>query len=136
MNVKATACPYSGNTKVEPVGLDRNGTRDAGRGATVHVASANSFACLPGKIAIPSRNMHPWEPPRYLVSRIISLPKGRGYGSQKYFVGLGHDHYDIPVSTVCPTRVHMPLTDERLRKNPQGSGDDPNHYPRQTSGWV
>ncbi|KAK1145793.1 hypothetical protein N8T08_004034 [Aspergillus melleus] len=80
----------------------RNGTRDIGRGAIVNVASANSFACLPGKMS-------------YTVSKhaVMGLTK---------CAGLDHAAEGIRCNAVCPTWVRTPLLDAELKSNPEVAG--------------
>ncbi|CRG89952.1 hypothetical protein PISL3812_06992 [Talaromyces islandicus] len=80
----------------------RNGTRDIGRGAIVNLASANSFAGLPGKGS-------------YTISKhaIMGLTK---------MAGLDHSPEGIRCNAVCPTWVRTPLLDVELQKNPEVQG--------------
>ncbi|KAF2801086.1 oxidoreductase [Melanomma pulvis-pyrius CBS 109.77] len=80
----------------------RNGTRDIGRGVIVNIASANSFAGLPGKGC-------------YTISKHAAM------GITK-MAGLDHSPDGIRVNAVCPTWVRTPLLDEELRKNPEVQG--------------
>ncbi|ORY16989.1 oxidoreductase [Clohesyomyces aquaticus] len=80
----------------------RNGTRDIGRGAIVNIASANSFAGLPGKGS-------------YVISKHASM------GITK-MAGLDHSSDGIRVNAVCPTWVRTPLLDDELKANPQVKG--------------
>ncbi|KAI1394461.1 oxidoreductase [Hypoxylon trugodes] len=80
----------------------RNGTRDIGRGAIVNLASANSFAGLPGKGS-------------YTISKHAFM------GITK-MAGLDHAPEGIRVNAVCPTWVRTPLLDDELRKNPEVQG--------------
>lgn len=76
--------------------------RDIGRGAIVNIASANSFAGLPGKMS-------------YTVSKhaVMGLTK---------MAGLDHATEGIRCNAVCPTWVRTPLLDEELRSNPDVAG--------------
>jgi len=80
----------------------RNGERDVGRGSIVNIASANSFAGLPGKMS-------------YTVSKhaVLGLTK---------MAGLDHSSEGIRCNAVCPTWVRTPLLDVELEKNPQVRG--------------
>ncbi|KAL9106438.1 MAG: hypothetical protein Q9227_008526 [Pyrenula ochraceoflavens] len=76
----------------------RGGTRDIGRGSIINIASANSYAGLPGKMA-------------YVVS------KHAGMGITK-MAALDHAKDGIRINSVCPTWVKTPMQEEELRKNP------------------
>ncbi|KAK2608439.1 hypothetical protein QQS21_003007 [Conoideocrella luteorostrata] len=80
----------------------RNGERDIGRGAIVNLASANSFAGLPGKGS-------------YTISKHAFM------GITK-MAGLDHAAEGIRVNAVCPTWVRTPLLDVELKKNPEVQG--------------
>ncbi|KAF1963164.1 oxidoreductase [Byssothecium circinans] len=80
----------------------RNGTRDIGRGAIVNIASANSFAGLPGKGS-------------YTISKHACM------GITK-MGGCDHSPDGIRVNAVCPTWVRTPMLDEELKRNPQVQG--------------
>ncbi|KAK7752532.1 hypothetical protein SLS62_005500 [Diatrype stigma] len=80
----------------------RNGTRDIGRGVIVNLASANSFAGLPGKGA-------------YTISKHACM------GITK-MAGLDHAPDGIRINAVCPTWVRTPLLDVELQKNPEVQG--------------
>ncbi|KAF2249630.1 oxidoreductase [Trematosphaeria pertusa] len=80
----------------------RNGTRDIGRGVIVNVASANSFAGLPGKGC-------------YTISKHAAM------GVTK-MAGLDHSAEGIRVLAVCPTWVRTPLLDVELARNPEVKG--------------
>ncbi|KAL1613136.1 hypothetical protein SLS60_001368 [Paraconiothyrium brasiliense] len=80
----------------------RNGTRDIGRGVIINIASANSFAGLPGKGS-------------YTISKHASM------GITK-MAGLDHAPDGIRVNAVCPTWVRTPLLDDELKKNPDVQG--------------
>ncbi|KAI9046257.1 SDR family NAD(P)-dependent oxidoreductase [Aspergillus affinis] len=77
----------------------RNGMRDIGRGAIVNIASANSFAGLPGKMS-------------YTVSKhaVMGLTK---------MAGLDHAPEGIRCNAVCPSWVRTPLLDVEMQSNPQ-----------------
>ncbi|KAL4941852.1 hypothetical protein BDV06DRAFT_222758 [Aspergillus oleicola] len=77
----------------------RNGSRDIGRGAIVNVASANSFAGLPGKGS-------------YTISKHACM------GVTK-MTGLDHAPEGIRCNAVCPVWVRTPLLDVELQKNPE-----------------
>ncbi|KAL4772927.1 hypothetical protein BDW60DRAFT_222134 [Aspergillus nidulans var. acristatus] len=77
----------------------RNGTRDIGRGAIVNVASANSFAGLPGKGT-------------YTISKHACM------GVTK-MTGLDHSPEGIRCNAVCPVWVRTPLLDVELERNPE-----------------
>ncbi|KAF2871662.1 hypothetical protein BDV95DRAFT_572486 [Massariosphaeria phaeospora] len=77
----------------------RSGTRDIGRGVIVNIASANSFAGLPGKGS-------------YTISKHAAMAITK-------MSGLDHSADGIRVNAVCPTWVRTPLLDEELRKNPE-----------------
>ncbi|KAL4981255.1 hypothetical protein BDW68DRAFT_108940 [Aspergillus falconensis] len=77
----------------------RNGSRDIGRGAIVNVASANSFAGLPGKGS-------------YTISKHACM------GVTK-MTGLDHAPDGVRCNAVCPVWVRTPLLDVELEKNPE-----------------
>ncbi|PLB54877.1 oxidoreductase [Aspergillus steynii IBT 23096] len=80
----------------------RNGMRDIGRGAIVNIASANSFAGMPGKMS-------------YTVSKhaVMGITK---------MAGLDHAAEGVRCNAVCPTWVRTPLLDVELQSNPQVAG--------------
>ncbi|KAL4952842.1 hypothetical protein BDW69DRAFT_195303 [Aspergillus filifer] len=71
----------------------RNGSRGIGRGAIVNVASANSFAGLPGK--------------------------GSYTSSKHACMGLDHAPEGIRCNAVFPVWVRTPLLDVELQRNPE-----------------
>ncbi|PCG97119.1 Glucose/ribitol dehydrogenase [Penicillium occitanis (nom. inval.)] len=77
----------------------RSGERDIGRGAIVNMASANSFAGLPGKMS-------------YTVSKHAALALTK-------MAGMDHASEGIRCNAVCPTWVQTPLLDVEFQKNPQ-----------------
>ncbi|KAL4967199.1 SDR family NAD(P)-dependent oxidoreductase [Aspergillus stella-maris] len=77
----------------------RNGSRDIGRGAIINVASANSFAGLPGKGS-------------YTISKHACM------GVTK-MTGLDHAPEGIRCNAVCPVWVRTPLLDVELQRNPE-----------------
>ncbi|KAJ1705156.1 oxidoreductase [Aspergillus flavus] len=80
----------------------RNGTRHIGRGAIVIIASANSFAGLPGKSC-------------YTISKhaVMTICK---------MAGLDHAAEGVRCNAVCPTWVRTPLLDIETKQNPKVSG--------------
>ncbi|KAL4887254.1 oxidoreductase [Aspergillus karnatakaensis] len=89
--------------KQEPKAFtSRNGTRDIGRGAIVNVASANSFAGLPGKGS-------------YTISKHACMAVTK-------MAGLDHSPEGIRCNAVCPTWVRTPLLDLELESNPEVRG--------------
>lgn len=95
----------------------RNGTRDIGRGAIVNMASANSFAGLPGKGG-------------YTISKhaMAGITKMAGMSSfispysfparTNAMPGLDHSPEGVRVNCICPTWVRTPLLDVDISKNP------------------
>jgi NAD(P)-dependent dehydrogenase (short-subunit alcohol dehydrogenase family) len=79
----------------------RNGTREIGRGAIVNIASANSFAALPGKAS-------------YTISKHASMEIIKMAGELQLhcshtsltdliYTGCDHSPDGIRVNAVCPT---------------------------------
>ncbi|KAJ0420600.1 oxidoreductase [Aspergillus carlsbadensis] len=77
----------------------RSGTRDIGRGSIVNVASANSFAGLPGKGP-------------YTISKHACM------GLTK-MMGLDHSSEGVRCNAVCPIWVRTPLLDVEMERNPE-----------------
>ncbi|KAI9370018.1 hypothetical protein BJX61DRAFT_113553 [Aspergillus egyptiacus] len=77
----------------------RNGTRDIGRGAIVNVASANSFAGLPGK--------GPYTISKHACNAITKMTE------------LDHSPEGVRCNAVCPIWVRTPMLDSELRQNPE-----------------
>ncbi|KAI1324120.1 oxidoreductase [Xylariaceae sp. FL0255] len=80
----------------------RNGTRDIGRGAIVNLASAHSFAGLPGKAS-------------YTISKhaFVGVTK---------MAALDHASEGVRVNAVCPSWVRTPMLDAENRDNPRVQG--------------
>ncbi|PWY66392.1 oxidoreductase [Aspergillus sclerotioniger CBS 115572] len=74
-------------------------SRDIGRGAIVNIASANSFAGLPGKMC-------------YTVSKHACMAVTK-------MVGIDHSAEGIRCNAVCPTWVRTPLLDVEFARNPE-----------------
>ncbi|KAL8949408.1 MAG: hypothetical protein Q9222_004477 [Ikaeria aurantiellina] len=77
----------------------RSGTRDIGRGSIVNLASACSYAALPGKVA-------------YVASKhaVMGITKT---------AALDCAAKGVRVNAVCPTWVRTPMYKEECSKNPQ-----------------
>ena len=95
----------------------RNGTRDIGRGSIVNVASANSYAGLPGKTAYVT-SKHAVMGITKSAGTLPSFPVDSELLDDRFAVAIDNTAHRVRVNAVCPSWVRTPMLEEEIRLNP------------------
>ena len=96
----------------------RNRTKDIGRGSIVVIASANSYAPVPGKVAYISSKFATMGIVKSAGKLVIPSGFSLWYWKGNFDIALENATLGVRINAVCPTWVRTPMFETECKKLP------------------